>query len=100
MPKRPRGNGVSARIIDLLVDMPRPLFLGEIVALLDFAYEAAEVASALVKLEREKKVQASLQPRRGPGRHMAKAYAVPNLAMWESAPDEPGEFRHICQTPK
>ncbi|SMC29933.1 hypothetical protein SAMN02745857_04276 [Andreprevotia lacus DSM 23236] len=74
--KPPRGNGASAQIVRLLATAPRPLFCGEIVAQLDFAFDNAEIASALVKLTRQGKVQSSLQARTGPGPKMAKVYGV------------------------
>ncbi|TJZ75592.1 hypothetical protein [Chitiniphilus eburneus] len=83
----------------MLTDVPRPLFLGEIVAMLDFEFEAAEVASALVKLKREGKVVATLRQRNGPGRRLAMSYAVPDLALWSDRDSEDGEIRHICETP-
>ncbi len=95
MPKRPRGEGLSRRIVELLTNAPRPLFMGEINAMLEFAYECGELSSALAKMERSGKVESKMMDREGPGRHQAKAFSLPGLALWERP-----EIRHICQRPK
>lgn len=74
--KRPRGNGLASKLTDVLADAPRPMFLGELEAALDFAHEKAEIMSVLVKLIRAEKVSASLREREGPGRREARAYAL------------------------
>lgn len=79
--KRPRGNGLSRKLTDLLADAPRPMLLGEIEAALDFMHSPAEVMSVLVKLTRAGKVEASLRERDGPGRRVARAYSLADNAL-------------------
>ncbi|MCG9064702.1 hypothetical protein LH425_06545 [Laribacter hongkongensis] len=79
--KRPRGNGLSSRICDVLADAPRPMFLGEIEVVLDFEHTSAEIMSVLVKLQRAGKVIASLRERHGPGRKVARAYCLSENAL-------------------
>lgn len=74
--KRPRGNGLAAKLGEILADAPRPMFLGELEAALDFHYEKAEIMSVLVKMQAQGKVGSSLSEREGPGRRIAKAYAL------------------------
>jgi len=74
--KRPRGNGLSRKLTDLLADAPRPMLLGEIEAALDFEHQPAEIMSVLVKLKRAGKVITSERQREGPGRRVAQAYEL------------------------
>ncbi|OVE46702.1 hypothetical protein CBW21_17550 [Chromobacterium violaceum] len=52
------------------------MLLGEIEAALDFENAASEIMSVLVKLQRAGKVTTSLRERDGPGRRIARAYAL------------------------
>ncbi len=79
--KRPRGNGLSSRICDVLADAPRPMFLGEIEAALEFHHQPAEIMSVLVKLRRSGKVAASLREREGSGRRIARAYGLKETSL-------------------
>ncbi len=74
--KRPRGHGLARKLADVLADAPRPMLLGELEAALDFEHQPAEIMSVLVKLRRAGKVMASEREREGPGRRVAKAYAL------------------------
>ncbi len=74
--RRPRGQGLASKICDVLADAPRPMFLGEIEAALDFQYGGAEIMSVLVKLQRTGKVITEKRGRFGPGRRMANAYGL------------------------
>lgn len=74
--KKPRGNGLAAKLGEVLADAPRPMFLGELEAALDFQFEKAEIMSVLVKLRRAGKVVASEREREGPGPRVANAYAL------------------------
>ncbi|MBK0415210.1 hypothetical protein JD974_12420 [Chromobacterium haemolyticum] len=74
--KRPRGNGLASKICDVLADAPRPMFLGEIEAALDFQHGAAEIMSVLVKLQKLDKIAYQLHQRSGPGRKLAKVYLL------------------------
>lgn len=74
--RRPRGQGLASKICDVLADTTRPMFLGEIEAALDFQYGTAEIMSVLVKLQRQKSIEAQVRPRCGPGRKVAKAYLL------------------------
>ncbi|PTU70776.1 hypothetical protein [Chromobacterium haemolyticum] len=75
--KRPRGNGLASKICDVLADAPRPMFLGEIEAALDFQHGAAEIMSVLVKLRIAGKVCSEKKERSGPGPRVAMAYFLP-----------------------
>ncbi|UGA38200.1 hypothetical protein JOS77_30765 [Chromobacterium haemolyticum] len=79
--KRPRGNGLASKICDVLADAPRPMFLGEIKAAMDFQYDADEIMSVLVKLQRARKVISEKRERFGPGRRMANAYSLAPLPL-------------------
>ncbi|BBH12893.1 hypothetical protein [Chromobacterium haemolyticum] len=79
--RRPRGQGLASKICDVLADAPRPMFLGEIEAALEFQYSAAEIMSVLVKLKRAKKVASERWERVGPGRRMANAYCLERMPM-------------------
>ncbi|BBH13389.1 hypothetical protein [Chromobacterium haemolyticum] len=79
--KRPRGNGLASKICDVLADAPRPMFLGEIEAALDFQHGAAEIMSVLVKLQRAGKAKTELRDRAGPGRKVARAYMLAQNSM-------------------
>jgi len=74
--KKPRGNGLAAKLGEVLADAPRPMFLGELEAALDFQFEKAEIMSVLVKLQAQGKVESALREREGPGPRVAKAYAL------------------------
>ena len=74
--KRPRGNGLASKICDVLADAPRPMFLGEIEAALEFQHGAAEIMSVLVKLKRTGKVISDKRERFGSGRRIANAYSL------------------------
>lgn len=74
--KRPRPGGLASKLADVLADAPRPMFLGELEAALDFAHEKAEIMSVLVKLCRSGKVSPQKRHRDGPGRREANAYAL------------------------
>lgn len=67
---------LPAKICDVLAVAPKPLFLGEIEAALEFAYDKAEIMSVLVKLQRQGKVGSTLRPRQGPGPKVANGYAL------------------------
>lgn len=67
---------LPAKVCDVLALAPRPLFLGEIEATLEFAYDKAEIMSVLVKLQIQGKVCSGLRPRQGLGPRVAKAYAL------------------------
>lgn len=67
---------LPAKICDVLAVAPRPLFLGEIEAALEFAYDKAEIMSVLVKLQRQGKVGSTLRPRQEPGPKVANGYAL------------------------
>lgn len=77
--KRPRGNGLASKICDVLADAPRPMFLGEIEAALDFQHGAAEIMSALIKLQRAGKVVREKRERTGPGPKAANTYRLPMI---------------------
>lgn len=72
--KKPRGNGLAAKLGEVLADAPRPMFLGELEAALDFQFEKSEIMSVLVKLQAQGKVQSILREREGPGPRISKAY--------------------------
>lgn len=74
--KKPRGNGLAAKLGEVLADAPRPMFLGELEAALDFQFEKAEIMSVLVKLQAQGKVESALREREGPGPKVAKTYAL------------------------
>lgn len=74
--KKPRGNGLAAKLGEVLADAPRPMFLGELEAALDFQFEKAEIMSVLVKLQAQGKVESKLSERSGPGRRMTKTYTL------------------------
>ncbi|MEN7429172.1 hypothetical protein VA599_00355 [Chromobacterium sp. TRC.1.1.SA] len=74
--KRPRGNGLARQLADVLADAPRPMLLGELESSLDFQYAAAEIMSALVKMQRAGKVDATTIERNGPGRRLARGYTL------------------------
>lgn len=74
--KKPRGNGLAAKLGEVLADAPRPMFLGELEAALDFQFEKAEIMSVLVKLQAQGKVESALREREGPGPRVAKAYGL------------------------
>ena len=67
---------LPAKVCDVLTVAPRPLFLGEIEAALEFAYDKAEIMSVLVKLQAQGKVCSTPRPRQGPGPKVAKGYAL------------------------
>lgn len=79
--KRPRGNGLARKLTDVLADAPRPMLLAELEAALDFEHQPAEIMSVLVKLQRSSKITASLREREGPGRRVARAYALKENAL-------------------
>ncbi|AVG17041.1 hypothetical protein CFN79_14915 [Chromobacterium vaccinii] len=74
--KRPRGNGLARQLADVLADAPRPMFLAELEAALDFKFEKSEIMSVLVKMQARGKVESSLQERVGPGPRKAKTYRL------------------------
>lgn len=79
--KKPRGNGLAAKLGEVLADAPRPMFLGELEAALDFQFEKSEIMSVLVKMQRAGKVLAMLRDREGPGRRVARAYKLTDNAL-------------------
>jgi hypothetical protein len=72
--KKPRGNGLAAKLGEVLADAPRPMFLGELEAALDFQFEKSEIMSVLVKLQAQGKVESAQQERKGSGPRLAKWY--------------------------
>lgn len=74
--KKPRGNGLAAKLGEVLADAPRPMFLGELEAALDFQFEKAEIMSVLVKLQAQGKVDGKQANRSGPGPKIANAYSL------------------------
>lgn len=83
--KKPRGNGLAAKLGEVLADAPRPMFLGELEAALDFQFEKSEIMSVLVKMQAQSKVTACLRERNGPGRRQANAYELTQFGL---------DFRH------
>lgn len=61
---------------DVLAVAPRPLFLGEIEAVLDFTYDKAEIISVPMKLQAQAKVSSTPRPRQGPEQKVAKGYTL------------------------
>lgn len=81
--KRPRGNGLSRKLADVLAVAPRPMFLCEIEAALDFEYQPAEIMSVLVKLRRAEKVIATPRERGGPGKKLVNAYEMMPVKLYD-----------------
>lgn len=67
---------MTAKLGEVLADAPRPMFLGELEAALEFQFEKSEIMSVLVKLQAQGKVESALREREGPGPRMAKAYGL------------------------
>ena len=67
---------LPAKICDVLTVAPRPLFLGEIEAALEFAYDKAEIMSVLMKLHAQGKVSSTPRQRQGLGPKLAKGSAL------------------------
>ena len=82
--KRPRGNGLSSRICDVLADAPRPMFLGEIEAALEFQHQPAEIMSVLVKLRRQGRIDSAIKERKGPGKKNAYAYSLMRYGLFSN----------------
>lgn len=75
---------LPAKVCDVLAVAPRPLFLGEIEAALEFAYDKTEIMGVLVKLQAQGKVSSTLRPRQGPGPKVAEgdALVVAGQSIW------------------